>query len=118
VVFWLGFWFWLGHLGAALGRFFASLAVVGAWGDHPPSGVVGDQPPFFGIIFRSHKAVSTPTEPATQAKRQYRLFASACLLADDALLHSITERLRASKGVDDATPGGIEKLSRSYGASV
>jgi hypothetical protein len=22
VVFWLGFWFWLGHLGAALGRFF------------------------------------------------------------------------------------------------
>jgi hypothetical protein len=30
VFFWLGFWFWLGHLGAALDRFFASLmAVVG-----------------------------------------------------------------------------------------
>jgi hypothetical protein len=29
--FWLGFWFWLGHLGAALGHFFATLAVVGAW---------------------------------------------------------------------------------------
>jgi hypothetical protein len=44
VVFWLGFWFWLGHLGAALSHFFASLAVVGAWGDHPPSGVVGGGP--------------------------------------------------------------------------
>jgi hypothetical protein len=27
-----------------------------------------------------------PTEPATQPKRQYASFASACLLADDALL--------------------------------
>ena len=42
--FWLGFWFWLGHLGAALAHFFASLAVVGAWGDHLPSGVVGGGP--------------------------------------------------------------------------
>jgi hypothetical protein len=43
VGFWLGFWFWLGHLGAALGRFFASLAVVGAWLGGPPTkwGVVG-----------------------------------------------------------------------------
>jgi hypothetical protein len=32
VVFWLGFWFWWEHPGAALGRFFASLAVVGTWG--------------------------------------------------------------------------------------
>ena len=51
VVFWLGFWFWLGHLGAALGRFFASLAVVGAWGDHPPSGVVGGGP---RVTWRCH----------------------------------------------------------------
>ena len=51
VVFWLGFWFWLGHLGAALGRFFASLAVVGAWGDHPPSGVVGGGP---RVTWRHH----------------------------------------------------------------
>jgi hypothetical protein len=39
--FWLGFWFWWEHPGAELGRFFASLAVVGTWGDQPPSGVVG-----------------------------------------------------------------------------
>jgi hypothetical protein len=51
VVFWLGFWFWLGHLGAALGRFVASLAVVGAWGDHPPSGVVGGGP---RVTWRCH----------------------------------------------------------------
>jgi hypothetical protein len=41
VVFWLGFWFWLGYLGAVLSRFFVSLAVVGTWWDQPPSGVVG-----------------------------------------------------------------------------
>jgi hypothetical protein len=28
------------HPGAELGRFFASLAVVGTWGDQPPSGAV------------------------------------------------------------------------------
>ena len=44
VVFWLGFWFWLGYLGAVLSRFFVSLAVVGTWGDQPPSGVVGGGP--------------------------------------------------------------------------
>jgi hypothetical protein len=44
VVFWLGFWFWWEHPGAELGRFFASLAVVGTWGDQPPSGVVGGGP--------------------------------------------------------------------------
>jgi hypothetical protein len=44
VVFWLGFWFWWEHPGAELGRFFDSLAVVGTWGDQPPSGVVGGGP--------------------------------------------------------------------------
>ena len=44
VVFWLGFWFWLGYLGAVLSRFFVSLAVVGTWGDQPPSGVVRGGP--------------------------------------------------------------------------
>jgi hypothetical protein len=32
------------HPGAELGCFFASLAVVGTWGDQPPSGVVGGGP--------------------------------------------------------------------------
>jgi hypothetical protein len=32
VFFWLGFWFWLGHLGATLGRFFASLVPGGRGG--------------------------------------------------------------------------------------
>ena len=44
MVFWLGFWFWLGYLGAVLSRFFVSLAVVGTWWDQPPSGVVGGGP--------------------------------------------------------------------------
>jgi hypothetical protein len=45
VVFWLGFWFLREDPGATLGRFFASLAVVGTWGEHqPPSGVVGRGP--------------------------------------------------------------------------
>jgi hypothetical protein len=50
VVFWLGFWFWWEHPGAELGRFFASLAVVGTWGGQPPSGVVGGGTPL------SHKS--------------------------------------------------------------
>jgi hypothetical protein len=31
VVFWLGFWFWWEHPGAELGRFFASLAMLGTY---------------------------------------------------------------------------------------
>jgi hypothetical protein len=46
MVFWLGlwFWFWWEHPGGELGCLFASLAVVGTWGDQPPSGVVGGGP--------------------------------------------------------------------------
>jgi hypothetical protein len=44
VVFWLGFWFWREYPGATLGRVLAPLAVVGTWGDQPPSGVVGGGP--------------------------------------------------------------------------
>jgi hypothetical protein len=45
VVIWLGYAIWWEHPGAAeLGCFFASLAVVGTWGDHPPSGVVRGGP--------------------------------------------------------------------------
>jgi hypothetical protein len=42
---WLGYAIWGGHPGGAeLGCFLASLAVVGTWGDQPPSGVVGGGP--------------------------------------------------------------------------
>jgi hypothetical protein len=44
VVIWLGYAIWWEHPGAELGCFFASLAVVGTWGDHPPSGVVRGGP--------------------------------------------------------------------------
>jgi hypothetical protein len=45
VVIWLGYAIWWEHPGAELGCFFfASLAVVGTWGDQPPSGVVGGGP--------------------------------------------------------------------------
>jgi hypothetical protein len=52
VVFWLGFWFWWEHPGVELGRFFASLAVVGTWGGQPPSGVVGGGP---WVTWRCHR---------------------------------------------------------------
>jgi hypothetical protein len=35
VDFWLGYAIWWENPGAALGRFFDSLAVVGTWGDQP-----------------------------------------------------------------------------------
>jgi hypothetical protein len=41
---WLGYAIWWAHPGAALDRFFDSLAVVDTWGDQPPSGVVGGGP--------------------------------------------------------------------------
>jgi hypothetical protein len=56
VVFWLGFWFGREHPGAELGRFFASLAVVGTWGDQPPSGVVGGGPGGAALTFAPGRA--------------------------------------------------------------
>jgi hypothetical protein len=44
VVIWLGYAIWWEHPGAGLGCFLASLAMVGTWGDQPPSGVVGGGP--------------------------------------------------------------------------
>ena len=41
---WLGYAIWCGHLSAEMGCFVASLAVVGAWGDQLPSGVVRGGP--------------------------------------------------------------------------
>jgi hypothetical protein len=52
VFFWLGHAIWWEHPGAALGRFFDSLAVVDTWWDLPPSGVAAGAVFFSGVCPR------------------------------------------------------------------